>query len=146
VSRSARESSAAGVARAIAFSPDAIAAALAAQVPRAAFAFLLGSAKDGCVPRGADLDLAIWYAGTARVTWRLIAHTLAVVERAVPKTVCDLGILNSAGCVYRFEALKGRLLFCRPRCLETYAAFYAQTCRAYEESMVAWQYWRASAA
>lgn len=146
MSRSSRDYRYAGAARAINFVPDAVAAALSAHVPRAAFAFLLGSAKDGCVPPTGDLDLAIWYAGAARVTWRLISHTIAVVEQAAPKTVCDLGILNSAGCVYRFEALQGRLLFCRPRCLEAYAGFYAQTCRDYEETMALWQYWRAVAA
>ena len=146
MSLSARDSRYAGAARAVVFSPDAVAEALLTQVPRAAFAFLLGSAKDGCVPAGGDLDLAIWYSGTARATWSLISRTIGVVERAAPKTVCDLGILNSAGCVYRFEALKGRLLLCRPRWLEAYAGFYAQTCREYEETMAAWHAWRSVAA
>ena len=129
----------------IAFSPDAVAKELRARIPRAAFAFLIGSAKDGCVPPGGDIDIAVWYAGRARITWPLISKTIACVERVVPKAVCDLGVLNTAGCVYQFEALKGHLLFCRPRLLEAYADFYAQTCRDYEEYMAAWCRWQAVA-
>lgn len=119
--------------RTLVFEPRALASELAKQIPRAAFAFLLGSAADGNVRRGSDLDVAVWYSGAASIPWRLLARTIAVVEAAVPGATCDLGVLNKAGYVYRFEALKGRLLFCRPRCVEVYTEFYTRTCRQYEE-------------
>jgi len=50
-----------------------------------------------------------------------------------PTVRCDTGILNSAEPVYRFEALKGRLLFARDQ--ERYASFFSQACREYESQM-----------
>ena len=45
----------------------------------------------------------------------------------------DLGVLNEKEPVYRFEALKGRLLFTRD--LECRLHFYSLTCREYEHWM-----------
>ena len=45
----------------------------------------------------------------------------------------DIGILNGAEPIYRFEALKGRLLFCRDE--ERYLDFFSLTCREYESQI-----------
>jgi thiamine monophosphate kinase len=55
----------------------------------------------------------------------------------LPEVRCDAGILNSAEPVYRFEALKGRLLFVHDRV--GYAAFYSLTCREYESQMASYE-------
>ena len=53
-------------------------------------------------------------------------------ERA-PGAYCDIGFLNHAEPVYRFEALRGRLLFTRN--VETYLRFFSLTCREYESQL-----------
>ena len=58
----------------------------------------------------------------------------AVCERVVPGVRADIGILNSAGVVYRYESLKGRLFVNRDP--DTYAGFFSLTCRMYEEQMI----------
>ena len=50
---------------------------------------------------------------------------------------CDLGTLNGAEPVYRYEALKGKLLFVRDR--ERWLQFYSRTCRQYESQMFHYQ-------
>lgn len=58
----------------------------------------------------------------------------AVCERIVPGVRADIGILNSAGVVYRYESLKGRLFVNRDP--DAYAGFFSLTCRMYEEQMI----------
>ena len=55
------------------------------------------------------------------------------MRSVVPDVRCDIGILNSAEPIYRFEALKGRLLFARDQ--ERYVTFFSKTCREYESQM-----------
>lgn len=95
------------------------------------------------------MDFIIGVSANDRATLDLFAkHGARVfVTDAVLGATCDLGVLNKAGCIDRFEALKGRLLFCRPRCLEVYADFYTRTCRQYEEYFVMlsrYNAWRAA--
>ena len=52
----------------------------------------------------------------------------------VPGGNGEIGFLNDAEPVYRFEALKGRLLFTRDR--NEYLSFFALTCREYESQLV----------
>jgi hypothetical protein len=58
---------------------------------------------------------------------------MSVVERMAGGIEAVPGVLNDAGVVYRFEALRGRLLFVRPGSEDQYAEFYSLTCREYEE-------------
>ena len=50
-----------------------------------------------------------------------------------PRAEADVGFLNRAEPVYRFEALKGKVLFCRDQ--ETYVKFFSLTCREYESQI-----------
>jgi len=43
------------------FAPDRLADELRKDCTELAFAYLMGSARDGCVRRGADLDLAVYF-------------------------------------------------------------------------------------
>lgn len=106
-----------------------------ARCPQVAFALLHGSAAGGEVRAGSDIDVALYVTGT--VDWDLYSRVMEIGEGMAPGVTIDIGILNRAEPVYRFEALKGRLLFCRDQ--ETYLRFFSLTCREYESSMVAYR-------
>jgi predicted nucleotidyltransferase len=119
-----------------------LAAAVRDRLPWVDFAYLLGSAQDGRLLAGADVDVAVYLAAAALpANWERIAAVMSTVETVCPPAVCDPGILNTAGVVYRFEALKGRLLFRRQGREDKHAEFYSLTCREYEDYMAS--LWRA---
>ncbi|MDA3799788.1 MAG: nucleotidyltransferase domain-containing protein [Kiritimatiellae bacterium] len=96
------------------------------------FAFILGSSKDGVVAPHADLDLAFYL--SCEVSLEFYSKVSEIVESVVPDVRVDVGILNNADPVFRYEALKGNLLFTRDQ--ERYLRFYSLTCREYESQMV----------
>jgi len=99
--------------------------------PQIYFALLHGSAKDGQVKYGSDIDLALLIDGKA--TLGLYETVSQCVEAVAPGVQCDIGILNKAEPVYRFEALRGTLLFFRSE--EQYLLFFSVTCREYESQV-----------
>ena len=113
------------------FSPERLAVELRARVPGIIFAYVMGSSA-GCVvrPHG-DLDLAVYIEGEPSL--ELYETVQEVVDEVVGPVRCDLGILNRAEPIFRFEALKGRLLFSRDE--ELRISFYSLTCREYEHQM-----------
>jgi len=113
------------------FDPDRLAAVLNEKLPEADFCFLMGSAVDGVVKAYSDLDLAFYL--TEPSSFHFFNEVTDVVHTVVPNVRVDVGILNSAEPVYRFEALKGRRLFARNE--ERYLTFYSRTCREYESQM-----------
>ena len=110
------------------FEIDKLADALEAGCPEAVFALLHGSAKAGKVAPGSDLDIALFIRGKS--TLELYQKAYDAIHSVVTGVEPDVGILNHAEPVYRFEALKGRLLFCNDK--EMYIGFFSQTCRDYE--------------
>lgn len=116
---------------AVTFDPDQLAGHLEKEITSAGFCLLMGSAVDGEVAEGSDLDLAFYL--TEPLSTDFYAQVEAVVGRHVPGVRCDIGILNQADPIFRFEALKGRLLFVRSK--ELYASFFSLTCREYESQM-----------
>jgi hypothetical protein len=116
---------------AISFDPIAVGAALHAECPEVDFAILMGSGRDGKIPPGGDLDLAVGLRG--HLSFELHQRIAEVVGRVVPGVDIDLGHFDRAEPVYRFEALKGRLLFTRDP--ERYPAAFSRTCREYESQM-----------
>ena len=117
------------------FDIEKLAQRMEAACPEAVFALLHGSAADGTVQPGSDLDIALSLDGKASLGLYQRAYD-AVVEE-VPGVEPDVGVLNNAEPVYRFETLKGKLLFCHDR--QAYLDFYSQTCRAYEFQMADYQ-------
>lgn len=113
------------------FDPDALAVVLKGNLPEADFCFLMGSAVAGTVQAYSDLDLAFYL--NTKLAYGFYGKVMDVVRGVVPDVRCDIGILNSAEPVYRFEALKGRLLFARDQ--EQYVTFFSRTCREYESQM-----------
>jgi len=119
---------------AFSFEPETLALALRSGLPDVEFAYLLGSAAHGEVPRFGDVDVAIYLNPARRPGLKALADTAAVIEGALGNRAdADVGVLNRADPIYRFEALKGRLLFARDR--ELWLRFYSVTCREYEYQM-----------
>ena len=113
------------------FNVDRLAKAIQENCPEAVFAFLHGSAKDGTVEEGSDIDIALYLDGKPK--FGVYSRVMDVVESIITGPECDVGILNNAEPIYRFEALKGRMLFCRDK--EQYLRFFSLTCREYEDQV-----------
>jgi len=99
------------------------------------FAYLFGSSSDGLVHDKADVDVAIYiHEGYTKSTDDIL-NIIGTIEACGPGVEADLTILNSAGVLLRFEALKGKLLFVRDEALDVFAGFFSLTCREYEDSI-----------
>jgi predicted nucleotidyltransferase len=99
--------------------------------PEVIFAVLHGSAQDGVVREGSDIDIAIYTEG--KVGLELYQRIYGIVGSVIPNFEPDIGILNNAEPVYRFETLKGRLLFSRDE--NKFLDFFSLTCREYENQL-----------
>ncbi len=117
------------------FDPEKLSKALESACPEIVFALLHGSAKEGDVRPGSDLDIALFI--DASPTLEIYQTAYDAIESVVTGVQPDVGILNGAEPVYCFESLKGKLLFCRDR--ERYLTFFSQTCRRYEFQMADYQ-------
>lgn len=113
------------------FNTEKLSDALKTACPDVLFALLHGSAKDGRVNPGSDIDIALYIDGKA--TLELYASAADAVHQICPEAEPDIGILNNTEPIYRFEALKGKLLFNRD--METYLQFFSLTCREYESQI-----------
>jgi predicted nucleotidyltransferase len=101
------------------------------------FAMLFGSARDGIVCAGSDLDVAVSLAEPDTENIDVLLQIVGRVEEALGIT-CDLTVLNTAGPVLRHEALKGRILFVRPDREDDFVEFYVRTCAEYEDLMASY--------
>lgn len=117
------------------FDIDKLAVLLKEQCPQVLFALLHGSAKGGRIKQAGDIDLALFIEG--KPTLELYEKASRCVEAVAGDIKCDIGILNNAEPVYRFEALKGKLLFFRNE--EQYLHFFSLTCREYESQVADYQ-------
>lgn len=113
------------------FDPEALGRMLRDRFPEIDFAMLLGSARDGRVPPDGDIDLAVCTAGRLKLDLRM--RIAEAVRELAPEATADVGQFNGAEPVYRFEALKGRLLFARD--MDRFAAAFSLACREYEIQM-----------
>ncbi len=100
--------------------------------PDVVFAVVLGSAAGGILRPGSDLDLGLFIADISRA-WAVRSAVGQALEGLLPGVPIDLGILNNADPVYRFEAASGRLLFTRD--LEAWLEFFSRAAREYEYQM-----------
>ena len=114
---------------------DKLANLLESQCPEVTFAFLHGSAKSGEVKTGSDIDLALFVKD--KPNWKTLTRVSELVHSVTPEAEPDVGFLNANEPIYRFEALNGRLLFCRDR--EKYLRFFSLTCREYELQIADYQ-------
>lgn len=108
-----------------------LAQALKDGCPDVVFAMLHGSAKGGTLHPGSDIDVALYL--SVKPAWEHYQAAFDAVCRVIPDVQPDIGILNNAEPIYRFEALKGRLLFCRNQ--ECFLRYFSQTCMDYESQI-----------
>ncbi len=115
------------------FSLEKLSEILEQSVPEIDFALIFGSSQKGEIKESADIDIAIYI--NTHPTIDLFLKIVRKVENYT-KCRCDLSILNTATEIFRFEALKGKLLFVRDNKIDDYAQFYSLTCREYEEKII----------
>ncbi len=113
-------------------------AAVLNEVESIEYALVFGSARDGIVRAGSDLDIAVSLTHADVLNADLLLETVGKVEDAFGVTG-DLTVLETAGPVLRHEALKGHVLFVRPGREDDFSEFYVRTCAEYEDLMA----WRA---
>ena len=111
---------------------DALTIALA-EDPRIVLATLFGSAKDGTVRPGSDVDLGVLLS-PALTPLEFYDFYVAMTARLSTLPEVDLVDLNHAGSVLAFEALCGRRLVVRDP--EAVAAFSSRVAREYESDML----------
>lgn len=99
-------------------------------MPEISFALILGSAMGGTIGPHSDLDMALYL--NQQRSLEIHRRITDICQEVIPVR-CDLGYLNHAEPVYRYEALKGRLLFTRDE--EVWLRFFSLTCREYEHAM-----------
>jgi predicted nucleotidyltransferase len=103
--------------------------------PDIPFAYLFGSAQNGVVKPGSDIDIAVYYNGTDPFARFSVEEQIA---QAIGRHIqVDIVMLRNANPILAFEAIKGKLLFVREECIDEYADFYTYTCRMYEDKI----YW-----
>jgi predicted nucleotidyltransferase len=104
-----------------------------AEDPRVVLAVIFGSARNGTVRPGSDVDIGVLLspAMTPSEFFRFYVEMTAKLK-GIPEL--DLIDLNHAGSVLAFEALCGRRLFARDK--EAVAAFSSRVAREYESDML----------
>jgi predicted nucleotidyltransferase len=99
--------------------------------PQVIAAWAFGSAKDGEIRPGGDLDIAVLFEENPNLDERL--ELLIQLQQAFDFEDVDLVVLNSASPITRFEAVSGRLLYSRDASRR--AEFVSLTAREYEDEM-----------
>ncbi len=95
----------------------------------AAWAF--GSARDGEIRPGGDVDVAVLFDRSPSLDERV--ELLIHLQRALQFEAIDLVVLNGASPITRFEAVSGRPIFTRDASQR--AEFVSLTAREYEDEM-----------
>ena len=99
--------------------------------PQIISVWLFGSAQDGELKAGADLDLALLF--DTRPTLDELASIRADLQESLQIDDIDLTSLNEAGPILAFQAISGHLVFCRN--LEKKVDLVSLAAREYEDAM-----------
>jgi predicted nucleotidyltransferase len=99
----------------------------------AAWAF--GSAQDGHVRAGSDIDIGVLMKSPPSLDEQL--ELVAALESALRIGNVDLVILNEVNPILRFEAISGRAIYCSD--MGRRAEFASLTAREYEDEMALWE-------
>jgi predicted nucleotidyltransferase len=94
-------------------------------------AWVVGSAKDGYVKSGSDLDIGVLFSAVPSLDERVMLREH--LQKSLQFDDIDLVILNEASPITRFEAICGRLVFVRDQ--NQWAEFFSLTAREYEDEM-----------
>ncbi len=114
------------------FNPQNIGDALATD-PEVVFALLFGSALDGkIVLPHSDIDVGVYF--SKRPSLEVVSRVIGLCQDAINFEKIDLSVLNTASPLLAYEALKGKLIFCRDK--NRFADFFSLTFRIYEDEML----------
>jgi len=100
---------------------------------RIILATVFGSAKDGTIQEGSDVDIGVLLS-PALTPLEFYAFYVEMTARLEYISELDLVDLNHAGSVLAFEALSGHRLVVRDH--EAVAAFSSRVAREYEDDML----------
>jgi predicted nucleotidyltransferase len=103
--------------------------------PNVIAAWAFGSARDGMVKPGSDVDIAVLTDALPSLDERI--ELLTKLQEALGVDEIDLVVLNGANVALRFEAISGHPLYCRD--VARRAEFASLTAREYEDEMAFWQ-------
>ena len=106
-------------------------------VPEILGVWVFGSAKEGKKREESDLDIAVLF--THKPSFDLLASLRSSLQEAIEIDGIDLVVLNESSPILRFEAVNGRLLFCRDR--QQCAEFVSLSAREYESEMAMIEKW-----
>ena len=95
-------------------------------------AWVFGSAGDGLVRPGGDIDVGVLW--QERPSLDDLIHLRMALQQTLDYDDIDLVTLNDASTILRFEAVSGRSLFYRDAGRR--AVFVSLTAREYEDEMV----------
>lgn len=105
-------------------------------LPEIAFVYLFGSAQNGTIKKGSDLDIAVYLVRKEKNNdeeTELRLKILRLLESAVPGfDNFDVVVLNETSTILGMQALQGKLLFVKPEFENLHAEFYSFTCRKFE--------------
>jgi predicted nucleotidyltransferase len=104
-------------------------------MPHVIAAWAFGSAQGGIVSDDSDVDIGVLMDQSPSFEEQV--DLLTRLQKAIQIEEVDLIILNNANPHLRFEAISGKLLFCRDPSRK--AAFVSLTAREYEDEMAFWQ-------
>lgn len=99
--------------------------------PHIVAAWVFDAAEAGVLRSGGDLDVALFFTETP--AWETVAAIWDALQEALALEAVEVVVLNEASPILRFEAVSGRLVYCRER--EAMAGFVSLTAREYEDSM-----------
>ena len=94
-------------------------------------AWLFGSAQDGHVPVGSDIDFGILFEDEPSL--QTLLDLYEQIARATEIEEIDLIVLNTANPILAFEAVSGKSVYCRDKHIR--AEFVSLTAREYEDTM-----------
>jgi len=103
-----------------------------AKDPRVVLAIIFGSARNGTVRHGSDVDIGVLLSPTLSPL-EFYSFYVEMTARLNFIPELDLVDLNHAGTVLAFEALSGRRIFVRNH--EAVASFSSRVAREYEDDM-----------
>ena len=94
-------------------------------------AWVFGSAMDGRITSGSDLDIGVLFSGFPSLDERVTLR--GHLQKLLQFDDIDLVVLNEASPITRFEAICGRPIFVRD--IAKRAEFFSITAREYEDEM-----------
>ena len=111
-----------------------IASAIKGSFPEIPFAHIFGTAANGVVKAGSDIDIAIWYNGTDPF---IKVKVLETIEPFVKNIPVDIINICNANPLLAHEVLTGNILFVRDEQKSFYASYYSRIAAEYEDKI----YW-----